>query len=95
MPQELPALPTLSYDEAIARGFRPVENVEEAIERITGMTLEAFRARKLHNFAEQVNCLHAPDNTPCDSQCDAHGHCIIFYCRGGACSHTVALEGDL
>ncbi len=82
------ASPT-TFAEAEALGFKPVAP-KVATERYARAKSRALTVER----DIQVDCSTCDDNTPCDTVVE-DGKITVYLCKGGACSHSDALERDL
>ncbi len=83
-----------SRDEALAKGFKPVEDMEVLARKLAGKSAHEFVLSGENLVAGPIDCNDpANDGKPCRVLTGGNGKVIIFYCTGGACSPAHALIG--
>lgn len=71
-----------SYEEALALGFRPIDNIETFLSQSVGIDLEAFRLQRHGETggARLRDCSTAPPGTPCFDFCYSNGVRVMAFC---------------
>jgi hypothetical protein len=78
-------------EEALAAGFKPVENLDALIQKSTGKSAEKY----FHEFQAElatIDCNNpANEGKHCRVIDDGHGGLIVLFCHNLACSQKSAL----
>lgn len=81
-------------EEALARGFKPVEDLDALIRKATGKSAEAYFHQLKARLVEPINCNDAAnEGKQCRVIDDGHGGLIILFCHDHACGQKNALFG--
>lgn len=74
--------PPATFEEAIASGFEPIDDIETFLRERVGTSIDSLRQKQKRFSMEslRVDCSVAPPGTPCFDFCYSNGVRILGYC---------------